>query len=526
MFANGKIDTQKIIDTQKNIIVITNGKSLVKVNVSFLKFFGFDSMESFKDKYRCICDFFEYEEEKDFLQADMDGFSWIDYISNNSSLHHKVKLKDKEGNSKIFQIEADIFYKDDDEILQIVSFHDITKIELKNSELETILLNKNKELTSINKLLSDSNDIIFNYADVSKTDLKGNITYVSKMFCETIGYYESELLGSSHSMVKSLNYTKDFYKRLWTTITHNDVYNGILENKTKDGKLISFETMIKPDYDENGKKIGYIAFRKNITNERILQKLVDQQIQEIRKKDSLLHEQSKIESMGKMIENISHQWRQPLSVISTVASGLIVKFEYDMVEKEDAIKNLNMLDNSSQFLSETINNFRDFFQKVKVKKEFDIINNIQNSFCLAQMLLTESNIEVIKDIKNESIIINGYENELTQAIVNIIHNAKDILSVMDNKNRYIFISVGAIEKNLIINIYDNGGGVDEKIISNIFEPYFTTKHQSQGTGIGLYMTQEIITKHFNGNIAVSNKNFEYCDKKYCGACFEINIPIK
>ena len=261
------IDTQKIIDTQKNIIVITNGNGLVQSNKSFLEFFDIESSELFKSKYACVCNFFEYEEDKNYLQKDMDGILWIDYLLNNSILQNKVKIRDKNNDIHIFEIESEIFYKDKDEILQIVSFHDITKIELRNTKLENCLVEKDKELESINKLFIDSTDVINNYADVSKTDLKGKITYVSKMFCATTGYSEDELLGQCHNIVRSPTKSEDIYRDLWTTIERGDIYKGRIENKTKDGKLISFETMIKSEYNENGERIGYIAFRKNITNE-------------------------------------------------------------------------------------------------------------------------------------------------------------------------------------------------------------------------------------------------------------------
>ncbi|MEA3553295.1 MAG: PAS domain-containing sensor histidine kinase [Campylobacterota bacterium] len=418
-----------------------------------------------------------------------------------------------------------MYNKNDENTSKIVSFQDITQIKLRNKQLENSLVEKSKELESVNKLFIDSKEIINNYADVSKTDLRGTITYVSKMFCATTGYTEDELIGKCHNIVKSPNKTKEFYREMWETIEKNDIYTGTIENKTKDGKLISFDTMIKPDFDENGIKIGYIAFRKNITNEKLLQKLVSEQIDEIRKKDKLLHEQSKIESMGKMIENISHQWRQPLSVISTVASGLIVKFEYDMVDKEDAISNLHILDESSQFLSKTIDDFRDFFKKDKIRKEFNLKDTIKKSIDLVQIPLKESSINLIVDFYVDNILIDGYENELIQSLVNMLNNSKDILELREDEDRYIFVSLKSTKNDVIITIYDNGGGCEENIISNIFEPYFTTKHQSQGTGIGLYMTQEIVSKHFCGSIAVSNKEFEYNSNSYIGACFEIKLPI-
>jgi len=130
------------------------------------------------------------------------------------------------------------------------------------------------------------------------------------------------------------------------------------------------------------------------------------------------------------------------------------------------------------------------------------------------------NIEVIENI--QKIEITALENELMQAILNIVKNAKDILITMpQEKRRLIFINIYKQNKNIVIEIKDNGGGIPKDIIDKVFEPYFTTKHKSQGTGIGLYMTESIITKHLHGEVNVENIEYVYEDKKYVGALFKI-----
>ena len=115
----------------------------------------------------------------------------------------------------------------------------------------------------------------------------------------------------------------------------------------------------------------------------------------------------------------------------------------------------------------------------------------------------------------------GFPNELKQVLINILNNAKDALVTSNNSEKFIFIDIFKKEDKAIIEINDNAGGIDEKIIDKVFEPYFTTKHQSQGTGIGLFMCQEIVTKHMNGQISISNANFEFNNKNYTGALVKI-----
>ena len=133
---------------------------------------------------------------------------------------------------------------------------------------------------------------------------------------------------------------------------------------------------------------------------------------------------------------------------------------------------------------------------------------------LLQANFVEKNIKIIDNIQD--VKVNGYETELIQVLINILNNAKDALESFENENRLIFIDINKKNKKAFIEIKDNAGGIDPLILEKIFEPYFTTKHQTQGTGIGLYMCQEILFKHMNGNINISNCEFEYKNNKYKG----------
>ena len=132
-------------------------------------------------------------------------------------------------------------------------------------------------------------------------------------------------------------------------------------------------------------------------------------------------------------------------------------------------------------------------------------------------------IEVIKKYYDENTQINGDEVKFSQVLLNIINNAKDVLISQPTDARFLIINTYVKANKTIIEVCDNGGGIDEFIISKIFEPYFTTKHQSQGTGIGLFMCKEIINKHMNGQLNISNQSFEYKNKIYKGTLTRISL---
>ncbi|MBU0925697.1 transporter substrate-binding domain-containing protein [bacterium] len=254
-----------------------------------------------------------------------------------------------------------------------------------------------------------------------------------------------------------------------------------------------------------------------------LESLVEKKSQELLQKENILNHQSKMAAMGEMIENIAHQWRQPLSVISTVATGAKLKKELGLLNDDDFYETMNIINNSSQHLSNTIDDFRNFFSNDKEVALFDIDIPIEKVLYLISTKLKNRNITVVKNCKET--FVTGLENEFIQVILNIINNAMDAFENKNNNSKFIFIDAYKENKSIIIKIKDNAGGIERNIIDRVFEPYFTTKHKSQGTGIGLYMSLEIIKKHMNGNLTVNNEKFTYKDIKCTGAQFTIELPI-
>ena len=225
-------------------------------------------------------------------------------------------------------------------------------------------------------------------------------------------------------------------------------------------------------------------------------------------------------SMGEMLENIAHQWRQPLSTITTAASGAKVKKEFGQLDDEFFFDSIDLIVKSSNYLSQTIEDFRDFFKQSKEKENFDIVDIINHSIKISNLPK-----DIIIDLKTENITINGYKNEFIQVLLNLINNSKDAFKTRKIKDKIIKIKIKKINNDIVFTFFDNAGGIDEDKLEKIFEPYYTTKHKSQGTGIGLYMSEQIIVKHFKGHMSVNNLHFNYKGKDYFGAYFKIVIPL-
>ncbi len=249
---------------------------------------------------------------------------------------------------------------------------------------------------------------------------------------------------------------------------------------------------------------------------------VKEELEKNIKHELKLAEQSKMAAMGEMLGNIAHQWRQPLSTISTLATGIKLQKEMKILSDKDFNSSMDTINTSVQYLSETIEDFRGFFDpKNNKEKEFLFLNTIDKTLRIVSSQFVAKDIEIIKDIENISIV--SLENELIQVILNILNNSKDALHDLVNEKKLIFIRAYSEEENFIIEIKDNAKGIKEEVINRIFEPYFTTKEESEGTGIGLYMCQNIVTNHLNGTISVSNSKFIYEDVEYVGAKFVIKF---
>lgn len=370
---------------------------------------------------------------------------------------------------------------------------------------------KQKDLKKFRSTIENSDNIII------ITDKYENIKFVNKAFTVNYGYKLAEVIGKRPSLLKSGEHDDRFYKELHDTIHGGKKWIGTFINQNKFGQKQYERASITPIFDDNGEIEEFVAIKLNITKEIETQ-------QALRDSEQIMMQQSKMASMGEMLSNIAHQWRQPLSHISTAASGVKVKKQFATLDDEELIKSMDDIGTSVQFLSKTIDDFSNFFKPDKQKENFSANSVVDRSLKILDATFRNHEIKIVKNI--EDIQLHQLDGELMQVLINILNNAKDILKENSVENKVIKIDVVKQKNRALFMIHDNGGGVPSNIISHVFEPYFTTKHKSQGTGIGLYMSHQIITKHMNGTIRVENTPITYKDEEYFGAKFIVNIPLK
>jgi len=255
-----------------------------------------------------------------------------------------------------------------------------------------------------------------------------------------------------------------------------------------------------------------------------LEKRVKNEVENNRKKDQIMFQQARLASLGEMLQNIAHQWRQPLGALSMIVQSFQSKFLSGKLTEEFVESRVEDAGKLAQNMSETLEDFRTFFDPNKSHKSFSIKQVINKSLDLTKYQLEKDGVQVSFSM-GEDIKIYGFENELTHVILNLINNSRDALTEKKINEKRITIIVKNTTKNVYINVIDNAGGIKSDIMAKVFDPYFTTKHKSVGTGIGLYMSKQMVEKHMNGQIICKNIKHKMGDSKlYDCAMFTIEMP--
>lgn len=342
---------------------------------------------------------------------------------------------------------------------------------------------------------------------------KGILGYLSKnQLKEIINVYKVLGIVTKDIDLDAFIYEHNHPTELAFTLSHDDIFHIF---------LISILSLVM-----FGFSVLFISLRKQwLHTKSNLKKKIENQKDEIEKQNMLIIEQSKITAIGEMLNNIAHQWRQPLNIISlnTVKMETSILLGQEM-NKEEYLKISDEINRQSQYLSETIDDFRNYFNSnIENIAEFNLKDAIKKVAELTKDTFKSNSIENIVSV-NDCTIVNN-ESLFIQALLNICNNAKDAIEQSNAAKRYFFIEAQCEENSIIIKLRDSGGGVEESVISKIFEPYFTTKHKTKGTGLGLYISYEIITKHLKGTLFVHNVEYEYMKNKLSGAEFVIKVPL-
>ena len=250
---------------------------------------------------------------------------------------------------------------------------------------------------------------------------------------------------------------------------------------------------------------------------RNLDKKVKEEVQQRQEQKRLLIHQSRLAAMGEMIGAIAHQWRQPLNALSLVLQNQYINYQMGQLDDEFMARSMEKSNRLIENMSTTIDDFRNFFKPNKQAEKFNINTLINTTISLLESQLKNHNIEIEISCKDE-INIRGFQGEFSQVILNLLNNAIDILLEKHISSPKIIISAHQLPNGVTINIQDNAGGIPDDIIDKIFEPYFTTKEEGKGTGIGLYMSKMIVENNMMGNLSVHNDS--------AGANFVIEMPTR
>ena len=279
----------------------------------------------------------------------------------------------------------------------------------------------------------------------------------------------------------------------WRASNHD-----ITERKHMENDLLEQAELLE---DEVSKKEAAQANLEELN--RSLEDRIDQTVADLRHKDLALIQQGRLASMGEMVNNIAHQWRQPLNNIGLIIQNLQFSFDAGNISHDELKKEIDTAMDVILHMSRTIDDFRNFFREDKQKREFNVSKTIHRALEFVSAILSSHNVQVDFE-DDESVNADGYQNEYAQVILNILSNAREACIERSVTAPRIQIRITCENGHSTVYIRDNCGGVTEDIMPKIFDPYFTTRSPDKGTGIGLYMSKMIIEQNMGGHLTANN----------------------
>jgi PAS domain S-box-containing protein len=392
-------------------------------------------------------------------------------------------LKTGKGEVKILRIHGKCVdkYKSGD-VRFIMTIHDVTN----EKELEKKVNEREQMVRSI-----------FHVADIGFAilDSSDKVIRINKRFSDITGYGEEELVGKDLSLLKVETYHSEFGKYFNVS---EDVDEIVLMCKCGEKRYAYMN--ISEYYTEDDSRYKFIAFTD------ITESIYAQQQQ--KEQEQLLIQQSKLAAMGEMIGVIGHQWKQPLNSLGLILENMKMDVSDDEMDAESMLRMIELSFHQVHFMSETIDDFREFFNNDNRIVNFDCVRTIENTSRLLESLLKNKGIALkIENKAGEECFVKGVKNEFRHTILNILTNAKDSILEKLKSSKFnkgiIKINIKSDDNFITISIIDNGIGFNEDSLEKAFEPYFTTKG-SKGSGIGMYMARLIINKRMGGEISISN----------------------
>jgi len=355
---------------------------------------------------------------------------------------------------------------------------------------------------------------------------------VNYSLCAMLGYTKDEMINK-----KPLDFIDSGDHALCEAQADliDDISSRIYEisYKMKNGGVLQTLTNATTMYDQSG-KVKTFAFMTDISKQKkieedlrerqesieelnnSLESKIYQEVEKNREKDQMMYQQSRLASMGEMIGNIAHQWRQPLNIMALVMQDLYISDQLGNLTSKKVEESYDKSNNLLQYMSQTIDDFRNFFQQGGEEEAFSVKDSLDSVHSLVSTNLAYHHIDCQIDVKHDSTIKGGL-NEFKQVLINIINNAQEAIETNESANKRIRVLITQKDNQAIISISDDGGGINKDVIQKVFDPYFTTKNQTQGTGLGLYMSKQIIENSMCGSLSVKNTKE--------GAEFKISLPL-
>ncbi len=342
-----------------------------------------------------------------------------------------------------------------------------------------------------------------------------NIISVNQSASDIIGYTIDELSGKNLDVIKCENTDSILSENILNEIHEKKYWRGEVIIYDKRGNKNRLLMNIRNVSDSTGVLASFVLLFIDICNpessdtyarryQQFLERRIEEELNKRKEQEQILIHQSRSAALGEMMGMIAHQWKQPLTTLSLIIQDLVEAHEYGELSSEYVTKSTGSAMGQITYMSDTIDEFRDFFKPDREKRLFRVGSVVSHAVDLIFASMNVLNIQVKVDVLQDSEIM-GYPNELSQVILNLLSNARDALKKNKTSERWIGITAGeCVQEYICIVIEDNGGGIPINIANQIFEPYFTTKENMKGTGIGLYMSKMIVEKHMNGKIELEH----------------------
>jgi len=388
---------------------------------------------------------------------------------------------------------------------------DITDSILLQQNLDSTIESKDLELQKqANRFefaINSSRDGFWDY------DLVNHEFYLSEGWKQRLGFKSDEAINYlDYLALMSDEYRFEHHKAMHDLIEQfpNELeyvhFRIRYQLTTNSGERLMIEDVGDVFFDKEQNPVRITGFHRDITDQERQAKIIESQ--------------NRVSAMGDMISNIAHQWRQPIGAINNTLNNVEFDIELEDLTQIDAtvyLETSNKVKEYTAYLSQTIDDFRKLTSDDKHKSNFIVAHTVSEAYKITQLEYEKNNIDFqFIEYGTYSSELDGYERELQQVLINLLNNAKDVLIEKEIKKPSVHISVMNTQEYIQIIVHDNGGGVPEDIKEKIFDPYFTTKHESLGTGIGLYMSKTIVLDHFKGCFEVTNEGE--------GAKFIITLP--